>query len=111
MRTIFAKGKGIALGVARVRQKQHDRSIVEILGVVMNTLSFGAVGVVLAALSYGTAKHQPAESGAGTQIAATCFKSGEQTSGMNKICYYDCMGSQAAITIKSVQLCPLSINR
>lgn len=45
------------------------------------------------------------------QVAALCFKTGESTSGMNKICYYDCLGSQAAITISSVQLCPLNINR
>jgi hypothetical protein len=45
------------------------------------------------------------------QTALMCFKSGEQISGMNKICYYNCMGSQAAITIKSFQLCPLSIDR
>ena len=45
------------------------------------------------------------------RLAATCFKSGERTSGMNKICYYDCMGSTAAITISSVELCPRTINR
>lgn len=45
------------------------------------------------------------------RVAATCFATGEQVSGMNKICYYDCLGSQAAITISSVSLCPLSINR
>ena len=44
------------------------------------------------------------------QKVATCFFKGERTSGMNKICYYDCMGSEAAITISSVSLCPLSIN-
>ena len=43
--------------------------------------------------------------------AVTCFKSGEQTSGMNKICYYNCMGSTAAMTISAVKLCPLSIRR
>jgi hypothetical protein len=43
--------------------------------------------------------------------ATTCFKTGERTSGMNKICYYDCLGSEAAITISSVELCPLSIDR
>lgn len=41
----------------------------------------------------------------------TCFKTGEETAGMNKICYYDCLGNRAAITIKATQLCPLSINR
>ena len=39
------------------------------------------------------------------------FKTGEQTSGMNKICYYNCLGSTAAITIGAVQLCPLTIER
>lgn len=44
------------------------------------------------------------------QKVATCFYKGERTSGMNKICYYDCLGSEAAITISNVSLCPLSIN-
>ena len=43
--------------------------------------------------------------------AMTCFLKGEQISGMNKICYYDCLGSMAAITISSVRLCPLTIER
>lgn len=43
-------------------------------------------------------------------IAAMCFKSGEQSSGMHKICYYNCLGDTVAITISSVSLCPLSIN-
>ena len=41
----------------------------------------------------------------------TCFKTGERTAGMNKICYYDCLGSEAAITVSSVELCPLTIKR
>lgn len=41
----------------------------------------------------------------------TCFLKGEQTSGMTKICYYDCLGSPAAITLDAVALCPLSIER
>lgn len=45
------------------------------------------------------------------EIAVTCFKSGEQVSGMNKICYYNCLGSGAAITISSVSLCPLTIKQ
>lgn len=45
-----------------------------------------------------------------TETAAICFKTGEQVSGMNKICFYDCMGSAKAITIGAVELCPLSIN-
>lgn len=45
------------------------------------------------------------------EVAVMCFKTGESTSGMNKICYYDCLGSAAAITISSVSLCPLTINQ
>ena len=45
------------------------------------------------------------------KLAMTCFKTDEQISGMNKICFYDCLGSQAAITISSVGLCPLTIDR
>ena len=48
---------------------------------------------------------------ANSKVAATCFFQYEETGGMNKICYYDCLGSPAAITISSVQLCPLSITR
>ncbi len=40
-----------------------------------------------------------------------CFKTGERISGMNKICYYNCLGSEAAITIGATDLCPLSIER
>lgn len=45
------------------------------------------------------------------QFALVCFGTGEQISGMNKICFYNCAGSGAAITISSVKLCPLTINR
>ena len=41
--------------------------------------------------------------------AVTCFKTGERQSGMNKICFYNCLGSEAAITISAVELCPLTI--
>jgi hypothetical protein len=40
-----------------------------------------------------------------------CFLTGETTSGFNKICFYACLGSQAANTIGALQFCPLSINR
>lgn len=45
------------------------------------------------------------------QTAAVCFFQGEQRSGMNKICYYNCMGSTVAINVSSIAFCPLSINR
>ena len=40
-----------------------------------------------------------------------CLFKGEQVSGTNKICYYDCLGSIFAITIDGLQLCPLNIRR
>lgn len=43
--------------------------------------------------------------------AVTCFKVTEYTSGLNKICIYNCLGSEAAITIGATQLCPLTISR
>lgn len=57
----------------------------------------------------GTDGASPKQELAPKQLAATCFKTGERTSGMNKICYYDCLGSQAAITVGAAELCPLSI--
>ena len=45
------------------------------------------------------------------KVATTCFKTGERSSGMNKICYYNCLGSEAAITISSTSLCPLTIKQ
>lgn len=41
--------------------------------------------------------------------ALACFKSGEQVSGMNKVCYYKCIEGTRAITISAVELCPLSL--
>ena len=37
-----------------------------------------------------------------------CFKVGEYISGFNKICTYSCLGSDVAITIGSMQFCPIS---
>jgi hypothetical protein len=45
------------------------------------------------------------------KLAVACFFQYKQTSGFNKICFYDCLGSTEAITIKATQLCPLTINR
>lgn len=39
----------------------------------------------------------------------TAFKTGEQTTGMTKQCFYQSMGNSYVKTISSVALCPLSI--
>jgi len=41
----------------------------------------------------------------------TCFKQGEYTQGMNKVCQYSCTGSGYAITIGATQICPLSVRK
>lgn len=37
------------------------------------------------------------------------FYIGERMAGLNKICYYDDMGSTIAITISALDLCPMEI--
>jgi hypothetical protein len=54
---------------------------------------------------------QSGRGGNARSSSVTCFRTGEQVSGMNKICYYNCLGSAAAITISAVSLCPLSIQQ
>lgn len=68
--------------------------------------------IILSAIALTTNfSSQPAQKEPPTkQIAMLCFKTGERTSGINKICYYDCGGSAAAITVGGAELCPLSIN-
>jgi hypothetical protein len=51
----------------------------------------------------------PTSNPADQQLAVNCPKISEQTSGMNKICFYNCVGSMTAITIGAAQMCPLSI--
>jgi hypothetical protein len=47
----------------------------------------------------------------GPALSTVCFLSHEYESGMNKICVYDCVEGQAAITIKSYRVCPITIDR
>lgn len=74
----------------------------------MNSVALAAAaGLVLAASSPADSHIQFPMS----RTNVTCFKTGEQTSGLNKICYYNCVGPEAAITVGAAQLCPLTINR
>lgn len=43
------------------------------------------------------------------RIFLICLYAGEAISGLYKICYYDCIGSTVAITIRAIDLCPLTI--
>jgi len=47
----------------------------------------------------------------GQKVASICFFEHEEVSGMNKICYYKCLSGRTAITISSIKLCPLNIDR
>lgn len=42
--------------------------------------------------------------------AATGYLKYDYVSGLNRICVYDVLGSEAAITIRASSLCPLSAN-
>jgi hypothetical protein len=41
-----------------------------------------------------------------SKMAMFCNKSGQQTSGLTKVCYYDCGGAEGAITVKPYDACP-----
>ena len=41
--------------------------------------------------------------------AGTAFYVREQISGLYKVCYYNYLGSEVAITVKSHELCPRTI--
>ncbi len=69
------------------------------------------IALLLALGANGDVLIEPPQSNPEERLAVMCFSTGEQISGMNKICYYDCLGSAYAITISSVALCPLTINR
>ena len=43
--------------------------------------------------------------------STTCFKTGEETGGFNKVCRYNCLGNLVTKTIGSMQMCPLQIKR
>ena len=72
--------------------EQGDKMIV--LGLTVLTMSASAI----AAESTNTAKP--------FTVAMVCTKSGQKTSGLTKICYYDCGGSEGAMTAKTYEPCP-----
>lgn len=41
----------------------------------------------------------------------TCFFRRQVVSGVNLICFYDCMGDEAAVTISGAGICPPTITR
>jgi hypothetical protein len=40
------------------------------------------------------------------KVSMVCTKSSQKISGLTKICYYDCAGSEGAITVQTYEACP-----
>jgi hypothetical protein len=73
---------------------------------------FVAFCVSLIVLLPYSANSRPAFNDARPSTAqTTCFKTGESRDGRYKICYYSCLGSTVATTIRVHELCPLTIQR
>jgi hypothetical protein len=41
-----------------------------------------------------------------SRMAIICKKSSEKISGLTKICYYNCAGSEGALTVTTYEACP-----
>jgi hypothetical protein len=93
-------GNGQLVPLAGSRPKK-DISFLELLGAF-------AVGVNAYNQDFYNQGSGVTNQSSGTQ---TCFAKGDYTSGFNKICNYDCLGSAYATTISSTSLCPLTVNR
>ena len=63
----------------------------------MIALAFAVFTMSAPAISPDTAKP--------IRVAAICTKSGEQTSGLTKVCYYNCAKSEGAITVPPYEVC------
>lgn len=76
---------------------------------------FGAaLSAASAGQTYAPPPPQPAPSAPtpyySSPATVTCFYRSEVTSGFNKICSYDCLGSAYAVTQAATSLCPMTIS-
>ena len=78
----------------------------------MNLLAFLVAAATLAA-PHSVPPQPAAKISKPIQLAMMCMKTGENSppGSMTKICFYNCLGSEVAITISNVEICPLSIDR
>lgn len=68
--------------------------------------NFGmALGRAGAAMSSASPSYTQSNPG-----AQACMKTGEQISGFNRLCSYNCMGSANVKVVSSAELCPLTMN-
>jgi hypothetical protein len=49
---------------------------------------------------------EPRHTAKSSRTALICKKFSEQTSGLTRICYYNCGGSEGAVTAKTYEPCP-----
>jgi len=80
---------------AQQRQLQQSQALMSIGQSLMQSGTYGGTGTSSGSYRGGQ----------------TCFKQGEYTQGMNKVCQYSCTGSGHAITIGAAQLCPLTVKK
>tara|TARA_R110000823_G_scaffold313844_1_gene441957 strand:+ start:7115 stop:8113 length:999 start_codon:yes stop_codon:yes gene_type:complete len=66
---------------------------------------------VLLGMTMGSGILDSSSGGLFSSSTVSCNKTGESTSGTNKICYYNCMGSTKTINVGSMQFCPININK
>ena len=62
-----------------------------------------ALTVFAMSASIITPEPSPAEP---LRVSMLCTKSSQKTSGLTKICYYDCGGTEGAMTAKTYEPCP-----
>jgi hypothetical protein len=58
------------------------------------------------AVSASAIAAEPPDSAKPFSVAMVCTKSSQQTSGLTKICYYDCGGTEGAMTVQTYDACP-----
>ena len=80
-----------------LKRQRKQQAFDELLGISQGLLSGKSVGEALSGTSGSSSS------------SISCFKTNERTSGTNKICSYNCMGSEVTRNIRSTQICPMSI--
>jgi len=68
-----------------------------------------AFGAAMSSAGQSLAANNDANYSPVSAPTTTCFKRSEAMSGMNKMCFYDCLGSTVAHNISGIGLCPLTI--
>src|SRR5664279_5710368 len=70
----------------------------------------GKVTIILALAVFAVSASANAEEAQLTlkpsRVAIFCTNSGEQVSGLTKVCYYNCARSEGALTTKTYESCP-----